>query len=73
MNVLLKNLTIINVIFLPLGVLAGMGGMSEYSMILEHYGISWQAGYAAFAVAMVVVGYVLLQGVKHWIGQRYGG
>ena len=33
MNVLLRNLTLINVVFLPLGVLAGIGGMSEFTMM----------------------------------------
>jgi magnesium transporter len=72
MNVLLKNLTIINVVFLPLGVVASMGGMSEYSMMLDDYGVSWQAGYAAFAVATVVIGYFLLKGVKFWIDRMFG-
>jgi Mg2+ and Co2+ transporter CorA len=35
MNVLLKNLTIINVIFLPLNLIAGIGGMSEFSMMTK--------------------------------------
>ena len=59
MNILLKNLTIINVVFLPLGVIAGMGGMSEYSVWLSEYGIDWRVGYIAFIVAMVVIGFVL--------------
>jgi magnesium transporter len=56
MNILLKNLTIINVVFLPLGVIAGMGGMSEFSMILNEYGIDWRFGYLIFTVALVVIG-----------------
>ncbi len=56
MNVLLKNLTIINVVFLPLGVIAGMGGMSEYSVWLAEYGIDWRIGYLAFTVGMLLVG-----------------
>jgi magnesium transporter len=71
MNVLLKNLTIINVVFLPLGVLASMGGMSEYSVWLDHYSVSWQAGYATFAVVMGMVGYVLLRGVRFWIDRMF--
>jgi len=59
MNILLKNLTIINVVFLPLGVIAGMGGMSEYSVWLSEYGIDWRIGYIAFFVAMAVFGVVL--------------
>lgn len=37
MNVLLKNLTIINVVFLPLAVLASMGGMSEFTIRIRDY------------------------------------
>ena len=48
MNILLKNLTIINVVFLPLGVIAGMGGMSEFSVMLNEYGIDWRIGYLPF-------------------------
>ena len=57
MNILLKNLTIINVVFLPLGVVAGMGGMSEFSAILDMYGIDWKIGYLVFTAAMVLLGF----------------
>ena len=56
MNLLLKNLTIINVVFLPLGVIVGMGGMSEYSVLLAEKGISWWVGYLALTVAMLMLG-----------------
>ena len=58
MNLLLKNLTIINVVFLPLGVIAGMGGMSEYSIWIAEYGIDWRIGYLAFTAGMLVLGVV---------------
>jgi magnesium transporter len=53
-NTLLKRLTIINTIFLPLNLLASIGGMSEYSVWTGH--ISWQLAYAVFILAMVVIG-----------------
>lgn len=56
MNVLLKNLTIINVIFLPLTLVASIGGMSEFSMMTE--GIDWRLSYGLFGVAMVVIGFL---------------
>jgi magnesium transporter len=59
MNILLKNLTIINVIFLPLALIAGMGGMSEFTLLLNHYSIDWRVGYPAFFIAMVVIGLTL--------------
>jgi hypothetical protein len=32
-----------------------MGGMSEFTMMLEHYGIDWRLGYLLFSVAMVIL------------------
>jgi magnesium transporter len=43
-NVLLKNLTLINVIFLPLTLIASIGGMSEFSMMTQ--GVDWRVSYA---------------------------
>jgi magnesium transporter len=54
MNVLLKNLTLINIIFLPLNLIASIGGMSEYSMMTR--GIDWRLAYTLFSLAMVVLG-----------------
>jgi magnesium transporter len=55
MNVLIKNLTIINIIFLPLNLIASIGGMSEFSMVTK--GIPWQISYSAFIVAMILIGW----------------
>ena len=54
MNQLLKNLTLINVVFLPLNLIAGIGGMSEFSMMT--HGLDWRIAYLLFFVAMVVIG-----------------
>ena len=56
MTVLLKNLTIINIIFLPLNLLASMGGMSEFTMMTKH--IDWRISYSLFFVAMIVLGWL---------------
>jgi len=56
MNVLIKNLTIINVIFLPLNLIASMGGMSEFSMMTDN--IDWRISYSAFALLMIIVAYL---------------
>ena len=55
MNILLKNLTLINVVFLPLNLIAGIGGMSEYTRMTEGF-INWPIAYALFLAAMVVTG-----------------
>jgi magnesium transporter len=56
MSVLLKNLTIINVVFLPLNLIASIGGMSEYSMMTQ--GLDWRVSYVIFLVAMVAIGLI---------------
>ena len=59
MNILLKNLTIINVVFLPLTLIASIGGMSEYSVWLSENGTDWPIGYIAFCGAMLVFGLII--------------
>ena len=54
MNILLKNLTLINVVFLPLNLIAGIGGMSEFSMMTQ--GVSWKVAYSLFLIGMIVLG-----------------
>jgi magnesium transporter len=56
MNVLLKNLTLINIVFLPLNLIASIGGMSEWSMMTK--GLSWWVSYSLFSFAMMVFGWV---------------
>lgn len=55
-NVTLKKLTLINVVFLPLNLIAGIGGMSEYSMMTQ--GLSWPIAYSALLVTMLASGLV---------------
>ena len=64
----IKRLTVLSVIFMPINVLAGMGGMSEFSMMTE--GIPWQLAYSAFVVGMVVVGSFMYFGVKYFEKRR---
>lgn len=56
MSVLLKNLTLINVVFLPLNLLASIGGMSEYSMMT--HGMDWRLAYLLFFAGMGVIGWI---------------
>jgi magnesium transporter len=70
MNVLLKNLTIINVVFLPLTLIASIGGMSEFSVMLTDYSVGWREGYVAFSVAMVVLGFAIWFVVRKVVNSR---
>lgn len=56
MNVLLKNLTLINVVFLPLNLIASVWGMSEYSVITKS--LDWRISYSAFFLGMAVLGWL---------------
>jgi magnesium transporter len=55
MNVLLRNLMLINIVFLPLNLIAGIGGMSEWSMMTQ--GIDWRVSYGLFCFGMVLLGW----------------
>jgi len=54
-NVLLKNLTLINVVFLPLNLIASIGGMSEYSAMT--HGVPKAISYGSFGLAMIGLGW----------------
>ncbi|HEX5338106.1 MAG TPA: CorA family divalent cation transporter [Gallionella sp.] len=51
-----KRLTVLSVVFMPLNVLAGIGGMSEFSMMTQ--GIPWPVSYGLFTVALVGVAWL---------------
>ncbi len=71
MNIILKNLTIVNTVFLPLNLLASIGGMSEYSMMTQ--GIDWRISYFGFVAAMFLAGAITLWGInKYGRWQRKG-
>lgn len=55
MNVLLKNLTLINIVFLPLNLFASIGGMSEWSMMTQ--GMDWRISYSLFVLGMLLFGW----------------
>ncbi|MBV5350273.1 magnesium transporter CorA, partial [bacterium] len=55
-NKVIKQLTIISIIFMPLNLLAGIGGMSEFSMMTKN--MTWPISYALFTVTMVLVGWI---------------
>ena len=56
MNVLLKNLTLINIVFLPLNLIASIGGMSEWSMMTHK--LDWRLSYGLFTAGIVLIGWV---------------
>ena len=53
-NITVRRLTLITTIFMPLSLLAGIGGMSEWSMMTGP--ANWRIAYPLFLLAMVVIG-----------------
>jgi magnesium transporter len=53
-NATVRRLTFITTIFMPLTLLAGIGGMSEYSMMTGPH--NWRLAYPLFLLAMLVLG-----------------
>jgi magnesium transporter len=66
-NIIVRRLTFITTIFMPLTLLAGIGGMSEWSMMTGPG--NWRIAYPAFLLAMVVIGVVNYFLIK-WIEKR---
>ncbi|MDE3738978.1 magnesium transporter CorA family protein [Pseudomonas resinovorans] len=58
MNEMLRKLTLINVVFLPLNLIASIGGMSEFSMMTT--GVPWWLAYPALVLAMLLLGGVMV-------------
>jgi magnesium transporter len=54
-SLLLKNLTLITVIFLPLNLIASIGGMSEFTMMT--HGVDWRIAFSIFTLGMLVFGW----------------
>jgi magnesium transporter len=65
LSILIKRLTIINIVFMPLNLLAGIGGMSEFSMMTQKF--DWRIAYSLFLLAMGVIGlltYLLMERIS---------
>jgi magnesium transporter len=50
-----SQLTVFGVVFMPINILAGIGGMSEFSMMTQ--GIPWPIAYGSFAGSMGLIGW----------------
>jgi magnesium transporter len=67
-NATVRRLTFITTIFMPLSLLAGIGGMSEWSMMTGPE--NWKFSYPLFLLAMVVLGLVNYYLLKAWEKKR---
>ena len=62
-------LTTISIVFMPINVVAGIGGMSEFSMMT--HAIPWPLAYGGFILSMAVIGWLTYIALR-WFGQRRG-
>ena len=69
-NKVVKRLTVTSVVFMPLNVLAGIGGMSEFSMMTQ--GIAWPVSYSLFAVGLVIVGWLTYAILRFFESREHG-
>lgn len=53
-NFIVRRLTLITTIFMPLTLLAGIGGMSEWSMMTNP--ANWKISYPLFILGMIIIG-----------------
>ena len=63
-NQRVSKLTTISVIFMPINILAGIGGMSEFSMMTQ--GVPWPLAYATFAIGMMGVGWATFLVLRYY-------
>lgn len=68
-SILLKKLTLINIIFLPLNLIASIGGMSEFSMMTQ--GVDWRVSYSLFGIAMVTLGWASWHALLRMLQKRH--
>ena len=64
----IKRLTIISVVFMPLNVLAGIGGMSEFTMMTE--GVPWPVSYSMFSMGLVIIGFMTFIGLRFFENRK---
>jgi magnesium transporter len=62
-NKRVNQLTIFSVVFMPINILAGIGGMSEFSMMTQ--GIDWPVAYGGFMVCSALIGWLTFRVLGH--------
>ncbi|MDR2195934.1 MAG: magnesium and cobalt transport protein CorA [Gallionellaceae bacterium] len=67
-NKVMKQLTVLSVVFMPLNVLAGIFGMSEFSMMTA--GTPWPVSYGAFVIGLVFIAWLTFQLLRFYEKRR---
>ena len=69
-NLTVRRLTFITTIFMPLTLLAGIGGMSEWSMMTGPE--NWKIAYPIYILAMLIIGIISYHFLK-WLEKKDRG
>lgn len=69
-NATVRRLTLITTIFMPLTLLAGIGGMSEWSMMTGPK--NWRLSYPALILVMILIGFASYYFLNRLVGRRTG-
>jgi magnesium transporter len=67
-NKRVNQLTVFSVVFMPINILAGVGGMSEFSMMTE--GTPWPVAYGSFLMGSAFVGWFTFIMLKRFESKR---
>ena len=67
-NKRVNQLTVFSVVFMPINILAGIGGMSEFSMMTAD--VPWPVAYGGFIVGSAFIGILTYLLLKHFERQR---
>jgi len=63
-NKRVSKLTSISIIFMPINILAGIGGMSEFSMMTKDFNVPWPVAYAGFLLGAACIGWATYHVLK---------
>jgi magnesium transporter len=63
-NKRVSKLTTIGVVFTPINIIAGIGGMSEFSMMTQ--GVPWPLAYGGFLGAMIFMGFTTYHALRYF-------
>jgi magnesium transporter len=59
-----SRLTAISIVLMPINILAGIGGMSEFSMMTKDFNIDWPWAYMGFIVGSALIGWATYHALK---------
>ncbi|HEX8988982.1 MAG TPA: magnesium transporter CorA, partial [Rhodocyclaceae bacterium] len=65
-NQRVSKLTAISIVFMPINILAGIGGMSEFSMMTKDFDVPWPIAYAGFIIGCAVIGWGTYHLLKYY-------